>query len=122
MVVCKLSIQGGILMIHSFHFGRAFWLDGDNELCSAPWRKDGTVENLNWDYVGEWNDLEGVDMFKLLNIHRELILDNNINMVEAGTNVSAMLDASNIDDTPIKLSAEEVTRVQVTLGIKGCIL
>ena len=43
-------------------------------------------------------------------------------MVEAGTNVSAMLDASNIDDTPIKLSAEEFTRVQVTLGIKGCIL
>ena len=79
MVVCKLSIQGGILMIHSFHFGRAFWLDELNELCSAPWRKDGTVENLNWDYVGEWNDLEGVDMGRLLDIHKELIIEKHTN-------------------------------------------
>lgn len=62
------------LMIHSLHFGRAFWLDDDKEFCSAPWRKDGTVEDLNWDYVSEWCDLEGLDLGKLLNIHRDLIL------------------------------------------------
>ena len=62
-------------MIHSTHFGRAFWLDDYNEFCSAPWRKDGTVEDLNWDYVSEWNDMEGVDLDKLFNIHRELVTD-----------------------------------------------
>ena len=82
MVICKLSIQGGILMIHSESFGRAFWLDDDNELCSAPWRKGGTVDewvNESWDYVSEWNDLEGVDMGKLLGIHKELIIEKHTN-------------------------------------------
>ena len=49
------------MMLHSMHFGRAFWLDDDNEFCSCPWRKDGTVEDLNWDYVSEW-DMEGVNL------------------------------------------------------------
>ena len=31
-------------MIHSMAFGRAFWLDDDDEFCSAPWRQDGTVD------------------------------------------------------------------------------
>ena len=38
-------------MIHSESFGRAFWLDDDNEVCSAPWRKDGTVDTAQMDYV-----------------------------------------------------------------------
>ena len=38
-------------MIHSESFGRAFWLDEENEVCSAPWRKDGTVDTAQMDYV-----------------------------------------------------------------------
>ena len=64
------------LMIHSLHFGRAFWLDDDKEFCSAPWRKDGTVEDLNWDYVSEWCDLEGLDLGRLLDIHKTLIIED----------------------------------------------
>ena len=62
-------------MIHSESFGRAFWLDDDNEVCSAPWRKDGTVDTANMDYVGDWTDLEGVNMDVLTNIIKRLIDD-----------------------------------------------
>ena len=60
------------MMLHSMHFGRAFWLDDDNEFCSCPWRKDGTVEDLNWDYVSEW-EMEGVNFDRLFDVHRTLI-------------------------------------------------
>ena len=64
------------MMLHSMHFGRAFWLDDDNEFCSCPWRKDGTVEDLNWDYVSEW-DMEGVNFDKLFDIHRTLTIEKH---------------------------------------------
>ena len=60
-------------MIHSMGFGRAFWLDEENEICSAPWRKDGTVDMAQMDYVSEWTDLEGVDMYRLMDIVKRLI-------------------------------------------------
>ena len=62
-------------MIHSESFGRAFWLDDDNEVCSAPWRKDGTVDTANMDYVSEWQDMEGVDIMRLMDIVKRLIDD-----------------------------------------------
>ena len=62
-------------MIHSESFGRAFWLDEENELCSAPWRKDGIVDTANMDYVSEWQDMEGVDIMKLMNVVKRLIDD-----------------------------------------------
>ena len=62
-------------MIHSMGFGRAFWLDESNEVCSAPWHKDGTVDIANMDYVADWTDLEGVDMYGLMEIVRRLIDD-----------------------------------------------
>ena len=64
------------MMLHSMHFGRAFWLDDDNEFCSCPWRKDGTVEDLNWDYVSEW-DMGGVNFDKLFDIHRTLTIEKH---------------------------------------------
>ncbi len=73
-VIIHMFVTNG-LMIHSMHFGRAFWLDDENELCSAPWRKDGTVEELNWDYVSEWNDLDSLDLGRLLEIHKSLVID-----------------------------------------------
>ena len=59
-------------VIHSMGFGRAFWLDEDDQLLSAPWLKDGTVEEENYDYVSEWTDWEGVNMESLLQIHSRL--------------------------------------------------
>tara|TARA_B100000965_G_scaffold368328_1_gene354918 strand:- start:380 stop:715 length:336 start_codon:yes stop_codon:yes gene_type:complete len=111
-------------MIHSMHFGRAFWLDDNEEFCSAPWRKDGTVEELNWDYVGEWTDMEGVDLHKLFYIHRNLVLDKGTNQVEVGQNLSAMVDAYNIDEMQdiLKMNPEQVTKAQITLGIKSNML
>ena len=74
VIILKYITNG--LMIHSLHFGRAFWLDDDKEFCSAPWRKDGTVEDLNWDYVSEWCDLDGLDLGRLLEIHKHLLVED----------------------------------------------
>ena len=111
-------------MIHSMAFGRAFWLDDDDEFCSAPWRQDGTVDMEQWDYVGEWTDLEGVSLHKLFIIHRNLVLGNGTNQVEVGQHISAMVDAYNIDEIRdiIKMSPEQVTKAQITLGMKGNML
>jgi len=61
-------------MLLSLHFGRFFWLDDENEFCSCPANVDGTADEDNWDYVSEWQDLEGLDLGKLLEIHRNLIM------------------------------------------------
>jgi hypothetical protein len=67
-------------MIHSMHFGRTFWLDLDGQLMSAPWLKDGTVLDGTYgkddqsDYVSEWEDLEGLNLSALLDIHRDLVI------------------------------------------------
>ena len=111
-------------MIHSMAFGRAFWLDDDDEFCSAPWRQDGTVDMEQQDYVGEWTDLEGVSLHKLFTIHRNLVLKHGTNQIEVGQNLSAMVDAYNIDEIRdiIKMSPEQVTKAQITLGMKGDLL
>ena len=62
-------------MIHSESFGRAFWLDEENEVCSAPWRVDGTVDTAQMDYVSEWQDMEGVSIMRLMDIVKRLIDD-----------------------------------------------
>ena len=61
-------------MLMSLHFGRHFWLDEDLEFCSCPTLVDGTPDEDQWDYVSEWTDLEGLDLDKLLYIHRDLVL------------------------------------------------
>ena len=66
-------------MIHSENFGRAFWLDNDNEICSAPWRKGGSVDMEQMDYLADWSDMEGVSMYNLMEIIRRLI-DDKMNM------------------------------------------
>ena len=111
-------------MIHSMAFGRAFWLDDDDEFCSAPWRQDGSVDMEQQDYVGEWTDLEGVSLHKLFIIHRNLVLGNGTNKVEVGQHISAMVDAYNIDEIRdiIKMSPDQVTKAQITLGLKGNML
>ena len=54
----------------SLHFGRTFWIDDQNNLCSAPTFKDGSTHWEQWDYVSEWTDLEGVNLDKLLDVHK----------------------------------------------------
>ncbi len=62
----------------SLHFGRHFWLDDDNDLMSCPTFVDGNPDTLNEDYVREWMDLEGVDLGKLLDIYKTLLLDREV--------------------------------------------
>ena len=63
-------------MIASLHFGRHFWLDEEDELCSCPtFRETGAPDKEMWDYVSEWTELEDVDLSKLFDIHRHLVTD-----------------------------------------------
>ena len=62
-------------MLLSLHFGRFFWFDDENEFCSCPANVDGTADEDNWDYVSEWQELEGVNLDKLFTIHRNLVTD-----------------------------------------------
>ena len=68
--------------ILSLEFGRTFWLDDEDELCSAPTFKNGDTDYEMWDYVSEWQDLEGVNLDALLNIHRKLVIRNYIENTE----------------------------------------
>ena len=62
-------------MYLSEHFGRAFWVDSSNEFRSCPLFVNNKPDYSQADYVSEWTDLEGVDLNKLLYIHRfELLL------------------------------------------------
>ena len=57
-------------MFKSNAFGRAFWLDDDNEFRSCPLFVNNKPDYSQVDYVSEWTDLEGVSLDKLFNIHR----------------------------------------------------
>ena len=60
--------------IESEHFGRHFFIDIAFEFLSAPSLKSGGYDESQLDYVGNWTDLEGVNLDKLLNIYRVLVL------------------------------------------------
>ena len=112
-------------MIHSMAFGRAFWLDENDEFCSAPWRQDGTVDMEQQDYVSEWTDLEGVSLDKLFVIHRNLVMGNGYNQIEVGQNITAIVDAVNADKIKEEYSfcefANEITKEQIK-AVKGGLL
>ena len=112
-------------MIHSMAFGRAFWLDDDDEFCSAPWLEDGTVLTEQMDYVSEWTDLEGVSLHKLFVIHRNLVKGNGYNQIEVGQNITAIVDAANADkikeDYKFCDFANEITKEQIK-AVKGNLL
>ena len=112
-------------VIHSMAFGRAFWLDENDEFRSAPWRQDGTVDMEQRDYVSEWTDLEGVSLDKLFVIHRNLVKGNGYNQIEVGQHISAMVDAVNADRIKEDYSfcnfANEITKEQIK-AVKGSLL
>ncbi len=69
------NISYTVHMLASLHFGRHFWLDDEDELCSCPTFTDGTPDLDQTDYVSEWTELEDVDLGKLFYIHRQLVTD-----------------------------------------------
>ena len=62
-------------MFKSEHFGRAFWVDYKNEFRSCPLKLNNEPDFEYADYVSEWQDLEGLDLNKLLNIHKIELLN-----------------------------------------------
>ena len=61
-------------MFKSDTFGRAFWVDSDNEFRSCPLFVNNELDYSQVDYVSEWTDLEGLELGKLLNIHKTELL------------------------------------------------
>ena len=62
-------------MFLSEHFGRAFWVDSNNEFRSCPLFVNNKPDYSQADYVSEWTDLEGVSLDKLLYIHHLEIIN-----------------------------------------------
>ena len=62
-------------MYLSEHFGRAFWVDSNNEFRSCPLFVNNKPDYSQADYVSEWTDLEGVSLDKLLYIHHLEIIN-----------------------------------------------
>ena len=61
-------------MFKSKSFGRIFWCEGDNyDFKSCPQNVDGTGDFDHADYVSDWEDLEGIDLKLLLNIHQSCL-------------------------------------------------
>ena len=79
-------------MFKSEHFGRAFWVDVNNDFRRCPLFNNNEPDLDHIDYVSEWTDLEGVDLNKLFNIHRielfnktdhgGLLQNNDFNLTE----------------------------------------
>ena len=59
----------------SEYFGRHFFVDDKLEFISAPSFESGGYDESQLDYVGNWTDLEGVNLNKLLDIYRLLVLE-----------------------------------------------
>ena len=77
-------------MFKSEHFGRAFWVNSNNEFRSCPLKLDNEPDFEYVDYVSEWQDLEGLDLNKLLNIHKIELL-NKVNHGNKLTNSDYIL-------------------------------
>ena len=62
-------------MFKSEHFGRAFWVDVNNEFRSCPLFVNNEPDLDHIDYVSEWTDLEGINLDKLFYIHHLEIIN-----------------------------------------------
>ena len=61
--------------IESEEFGRHFFIDIAFNFLSAPSYTSGGYDKSQIGYVSEWTDWDGVDISKLLNIHKFCILN-----------------------------------------------
>jgi len=66
-------------MINSNTFGMTFWLDNDNQFRYCPTFLNDNPDKSNWGYVSEWDDWSDVNINKLFEIHRQLVLDKEAN-------------------------------------------
>ena len=62
-------------MYKSNFFGRIFWVDDNYDFQSCPLTVDNTGDFNCSDYVSNWDDWEGINIDKLLNIHKACILN-----------------------------------------------
>ena len=62
-------------MFKSNTFGRAFWVDCNNEFRSCPLFVNNELDLEHTDYVSEWEDWEGVNFEKLFYIHHLEIIN-----------------------------------------------
>ena len=77
-------------MFKSEDFGRAFWVDSNNDFRSCPLFVNNEPDYSQEDYVSEWTDLEGISLDKLLYIHRIELL-NKVNHGNKLTNSDYIL-------------------------------
>ena len=96
-------------MYLSEHFGRAFWVDSNNEFRSCPLFVNNELDLEHTDYVSEWTDLEGLELDKLLEIHKIELLNkariknkyepNDFNLTEDVYNeVKKCYNSSNLEE------------------------
>ena len=96
-------------MFKSNTFGRAFWVDVNNDLRSCPLFVNNELDLEHTDYVSEWTDLEGLELDKLLEIHKIELLNkariknkyepNDFNLTEDVYNeVKKCYNSNNLED------------------------
>ena len=96
-------------MFKSNTFGRAFWVDVNNQLRSCPLFNNNEPDLDHIDYVSEWTDLEGLELDKLLNIYKTELFNkvnyggslsnNDFNLTEDVYNeVKKCYNSSNLED------------------------
>ena len=96
-------------MYLSDDFGRAFWVDDNNDLKSCPLKVNNEPDFTQEDYVEEWQDLEGLDLGKLLYIYKTELLykvnsnnkvsDSDFNLTEdVYKEVKKCYNSSNLED------------------------
>ena len=96
-------------MYLSEHFGRAFWVDSNNEFRSCPLFVNNKPDYSQADYVSEWTDWEGVNYEILFNIHhleilnsekiKDIIVNSDFNLTEDVYNeVKKCYNSSNLED------------------------
>ena len=62
-------------MFKSNKFGRIFWVDDELEFKSCPLNVDETGDFECDDYVSDWTEWEGVNMYKLFGIYRNMVAE-----------------------------------------------
>ena len=96
-------------MYLSDDFGRAFWVDDNNDLKSCPLKVNNEPDFTQEDYVEEWTDLEGLELDKLLYIYKTELLykvnsnnktsDSDFNLTEdVYKEVKKCYNSSNLED------------------------
>ena len=96
-------------MYLSEHFGRAFWVDSNNEFRSCPLFVNNKPDYSQADYVSEWTDWEGVNYEILVNIlhleilnsekFKDIIVNSDFKLTEDVYNeVKKCYNSSNLED------------------------